>query len=228
MESLRQVPVEFQWSAMRNLTTSSHVGFSARLQNRYCHDSLALACTALPSDLFHPNLHPIPKPSPCSPAANAFPPPPISLTRGIGSVLLDSGPLAVEGVVGRALKALRGAGVEAAGSGVAENGERRRGARGGAEAEHCVVGIAGCGGSGDVVRGCAGSSLRASWTFARLTASDSAGVECLRNSMTSQRRWACCDGSFAGSGDAAFDHILSSEHQSLATNNSHTSWTRHV
>ena len=76
-------------------------------------------------------------------------------------MLLDSGPLAVEGVVGRALKALRAdAGVEAAGSGVAENGERRRGAGGSAEAEHCVVGITGCGGSGDVVRGCAGSSRK--------------------------------------------------------------------
>lgn len=76
-------------------------------------------------------------------------------------MLLDSGPLAVEGVVGRALKALRAdAGVEAAGSGVAENGERRRGAGGGAEAEHCVVGITGCVGSGDVVRGCAGSSRK--------------------------------------------------------------------
>lgn len=96
-----------------------------------------------------------------SPTANAFSAPPISLTRGIGSVLLDSGPLAVEGVVGRALKALRAdAGVEAAGSGVAENGKRRRGAGGGAEAEHCVVGITGCGGSGDVVRGCAGSSRK--------------------------------------------------------------------
>jgi hypothetical protein len=103
-------------------------------------------------------------------------------------VLLDSGSLAVEGVVGRALKALRAAGVETASSGVAESGERRRGARGGAEAEHCVVGIVGCGGSGDVLRGCAGSSLRVSWTFARLTASDSAGVECLRILMTSQRR----------------------------------------
>lgn len=94
-----------------------------------------------------------PKPSSSSPTANAFYPPPKPLTRSVGSVLLDSGPLAVKGVVGSALKALRGAGVEAAGSGVAENGERRRGAGGGAEAEHCVVGIAGCGGSGDVVRG---------------------------------------------------------------------------
>ena len=95
-----------------------------------------------------------------SPTANASSPPPISLTRGVGSVLLDSGPLAVEGVVGRALKLRADAGVEAAGGGVAENGERRRGAGGGTEAEHCVVGIAGCGGSGDVVRGCAGSSRK--------------------------------------------------------------------
>ena len=35
--------------------------FSARLQNRYCLDSLALACTALPPDLFHPNLYPLPQ-----------------------------------------------------------------------------------------------------------------------------------------------------------------------
>jgi hypothetical protein len=99
------------------------------------------------------------KPSSYSPTANAFSLPPVPLTRSVSSVLLDSGPLAVEGVVGRALKALRGAGVEAAGSGVAENGERRRGAGGSAKAEHCVVGIAGCAGSGDMVRGCAGSSL---------------------------------------------------------------------
>ena len=91
-------------------------------------------------------------------------------------MLLDSGPLAVEGVVGRALKLRADAGVEAAGGGVAENGERRRGAGGGAEADHCVVGIAGCGGSGDVVRGlCWELSQEWSSTFARLTASDSAG-----------------------------------------------------
>ena len=113
--------------------------------------------------LFCPNpnvsSHPQCDPDSYQPALQSFSSLLAPLTRSVSSVLLDSGPLAVEGVVGRALKALRGAGVEAAGSGVAENGERRRGAGGGAEAEHCVVGIAGCGGSGDVVRGCAGSSL---------------------------------------------------------------------
>lgn len=138
----------------------SHKGFSARLPEVYCHNSLSLAHTALPSDLFHPILHPLPKPSSSFPTANAFSPPPMPLTRSVGSVLLDSGPLAVEGVVGRALKLRADAGVEAAGGGVAENGERRRGAGGGAEAEHCVVGIADCGGSGDVVRECAESSLK--------------------------------------------------------------------
>ena len=131
----------------------SGISLSARPRKTYCHNSLALAHTALPSDLFHPNLHPLPKPSSSSSGANASYPPSISLTRSVSSVLLDSGPLAVEGVVGRALKLRADAGVEAAGSGVAENGERRRGAGGGAEAEHCVVCIASCGGSGDVVRG---------------------------------------------------------------------------
>jgi hypothetical protein len=58
-------------------------------------------------------------------------------------MLLNSGSLAVESIVGRALEALcANAGRPAAGSGVAESGQRERSARGGAEAEHCVV----CGG----------------------------------------------------------------------------------
>lgn len=61
------------------------------------------------------------------------------LTRSVSGVLLDSGPLAVEGVVGGALEALRAnARGPAAGSGVAESGERLRGAHSGTEAEHGV------------------------------------------------------------------------------------------
>lgn len=62
------------------------------------------------------------------------------LTGSVSSVLLDSGPLAVEGVVGRALKAF-GANARgpAAGGLVAESGERGRGARGGTEAQHFGV-----------------------------------------------------------------------------------------
>lgn len=115
----------------------------------------------------HPSIF-FPRPSFPSLAANGSYPTPSPLTRSISGVLLDSGPLAVEGVVGRALKALRAdAGSPAAGSGVAESGQRRRGARSGTEAEHCVVCIAGGGGSGEVVRGSAGSSLSECWTFAR-------------------------------------------------------------
>lgn len=58
-------------------------------------------------------------------------------------MLLNGSPLAVEGVVGRALEAFgANAGSPAAGGLVAESGERGRGARGGAEAEHncdCAV-----------------------------------------------------------------------------------------
>lgn len=54
-------------------------------------------------------------------------------------MLLNSGPLAVEGVVGRALEALRAnARSPAAGGGVAESGQCARGASSGTEAEHRV------------------------------------------------------------------------------------------
>lgn len=74
------------------------------------------------------------------------PPPPRNsdsrgkLTRSVSSVLLDSGSLAVESIVGGALEAF-GANARgpAAGGLVAESGERVSGARGGTEAEHCCV-----------------------------------------------------------------------------------------
>ena len=161
MESLRQVPVKSQLSAMCNLTAASGMYTSPIVWKPILAVILLLLLVRLqvPISFSQTSTFSL-RPSSSSPTANAFSPPPISLTRGVGSVLLDSGPLAVEGVVGRALKLRADAGVEAAGGGVAENGERRRGAGGGTEAEHCVVGIAGCGGSGDVVRGCAGSSRK--------------------------------------------------------------------
>jgi hypothetical protein len=139
---------------------SMHIVLSACLPTRSSLDSRALAHKAPCSVLFHPRHSSFLRSPSCFPAANASSPPPSPLTRSVSSVLLDSSPLAVEGVVGRTLKALRAdARRPAAGSGVAESGQRKRGARGGAEAEHYVVCIA-CGGvSGEVVRGSAGSSL---------------------------------------------------------------------
>lgn len=150
-------------------------------------------------------LHSLPPMSPC-PSSQPLPPPlepmpgrlpPETLTRGVSSVLLNSGPLAVEGVVGRAFKALRAdARSPAAGSGVAESGQRRRGARGGAEAEHCVV----CVGVSGEWWECAYLELFQCWsrTFARLLASEQAGVP-EANLMTAHR----CDESFAGRGDTS-------------------------
>lgn len=121
--------------------------------------------------------------------------PPNALTRGVSSVLLNSGPLTVEGVVGRALKALRAdARSPAAGSGVAESGQRRRGARGGTEAEHCVVLCCVWWWEWRVVRVCCLELFQcSSRTFARLLASEQAGVP-QANLMTAHR----CDESFAG------------------------------
>lgn len=80
---------------------------------------------------------------PIDPLPTSITLPPLSqipLTRSVSSMLLDSGPLAVESVVGGTLEALRAnARGPAAGSSVAESGERGRGARGGTEAEHGVV-----------------------------------------------------------------------------------------
>ena len=91
--------------------------------------------------LFCPNpnvsSHPQCDPDSYQPALQSFSSLLAPLTRSVSSVLLDSGPLAVESVVGGALE-LRAGGSPATSGSVAESGKRLRGARSGAKAEHGV------------------------------------------------------------------------------------------
>jgi hypothetical protein len=130
-----------QWLAKCMRTTTSPLySFPSFLQTVTFFNPLLLHASPLPSAQT-----PMPPPTRNAtlfPLNQHYPPLPLSplfapLTRSVSSVLLDSGPLAVESVVGGALE-LCARGSPATSGGVAESGKRLRGARSGAKAEHGV------------------------------------------------------------------------------------------
>jgi len=140
MESLRQVPAKSPMvSKMHADNKLSPVFLSIIPPIRDLLGFPSLAC--LLSALFCPNpkclLPPATQPSSFHivlPSLSSLHAP---LTRSVSSVLLDSGPLAVESIVGGALE-LCARGSPATSGSVAESGKRLRGARSGAKAEHGV------------------------------------------------------------------------------------------
>jgi hypothetical protein len=140
MESLRQVPARVQWLVKCIRTTASSLyafpfflATAIFLLFLLLHASSPLSSAQIP----------MPPPTrstillPPNPALPHLSPLFAPLTRSVSSVLLDSGPLAVESVVGGALELGAGGSPATSGS-VAESGKRLRGARSGAKAEHGV------------------------------------------------------------------------------------------